>query len=90
MKFNFDLGLAATAMAAAIVVATPAMAFRDGGGFGGGGFHGGFGGGGLHGGFGGGGRLADFEDPERLDHCLAWNKSDGSGVFPSGSAVVPR
>jgi hypothetical protein len=48
------------AMAAAIVVATPAMAFRGGGGFGGGGFggggfHGGFGGGGFHGGFGGGG-----------------------------------
>jgi len=35
---------AATAMAAAIVVATPAMAFRDGGGFGGGGH--GIGGGG--------------------------------------------
>ena len=45
--------LAATVMAAAIAVATPAMAFHGGGGFGG--FHGGFGGGGFHGGFGGGG-----------------------------------
>jgi hypothetical protein len=42
--------LAATAMAAAIVAATPAMAFRGGGGFGVGGFHGGFGGGGFGGG----------------------------------------
>jgi hypothetical protein len=39
------------AMAAAMVVATPAMAFRGGGGFGG--MHGGFAGGGMH--FGGGG-----------------------------------
>jgi hypothetical protein len=41
--------LAATAMATAIVLATPAVAFR-GGGPGGGGFHGGFGGGGFRGG----------------------------------------
>jgi len=44
--------LAATALGAAIVVATPAMAFRGGGGFHGGGFRGGgmhFGGGGFHG-----------------------------------------
>ncbi len=45
--------LAATAMGTAIVVATPALAFR-GGGFGGG-LHGGFGGAGFHRGFGGGG-----------------------------------
>ncbi len=54
MKTKLIGCLAATIMAAAIVVATPALAFR-GGGFGGGGFHGGFGGGGFHGGFGGGG-----------------------------------
>jgi hypothetical protein len=41
--------LATTVMAAAIAVATPAMAFHGGGGFGG--FHGGFGGGGFRGGF---------------------------------------
>ncbi len=42
--------LAATAMATAFFVATPSMAFRGSGGFGGGGFHGGFGGGGFRGG----------------------------------------
>src|SRR3984893_10960951 len=43
--------LAAAALGAALVVSTPAIAFRGGGGFGGGGFggvHGGFGGGGMH------------------------------------------
>jgi hypothetical protein len=55
MKTKLIGCLAATVMAAAIVVATPALAFRGGGGFGGGGFHGGFGGGGFHGGFGSGG-----------------------------------
>jgi hypothetical protein len=49
MKIKLLRCLAATAMAAASVVATPAMAQR------GGGMHGGFGGGGFHGGFGGGG-----------------------------------
>ena len=44
MKTKLIGCLAATVMAAAIVVATPALAFRGGGGFGGGGFHGGFGG----------------------------------------------
>jgi hypothetical protein len=42
--------LAATVIGAASVIATPATAFRGGGGFGGGGFHGGFGGGGFRGG----------------------------------------
>jgi hypothetical protein len=47
--------LSATVLGAAIALATPAMAQRGGGGFGG--MHGGFGGGGMHfgGGFGGGG-----------------------------------
>ena len=43
--------LSAAALGAAITIATPAMAFRGGGGFGGGGMHfggGGFGGGGMH------------------------------------------
>jgi hypothetical protein len=51
--------LAATVLGAAVVLPTSAMAFRGGGGFGGGGMHGGFGGGGfgggMHGGFGGSG-----------------------------------
>ncbi len=51
MKSKFIGCLAATALSAAIVAATPATAFH-GGGFGGG-MHGGFGGGGMH--FGGGG-----------------------------------
>ncbi|HWX14678.1 MAG TPA: hypothetical protein VNY06_07490 [Methylocella sp.] len=50
-KSNILGCLAAATLGAAIVVATPAMAFRGGGGFGG--MHGGFGGGGMH--FGGGG-----------------------------------
>jgi hypothetical protein len=47
MKSNFLCCLAAAILGAALVAATPALAFR--GGFGGGGFHGGFGG--FRGGF---------------------------------------
>src|ERR1700731_1628645 len=61
MKSKLFGCLSATVLGAAVAFATPAMAFRGGGGFGGGGFHGGFGGhsgfggGGFHRGFGGGG-----------------------------------
>ena len=47
---RFGVLLASAALGAALVVSSPAVAFRGGGGFGGGGFHGGFGGGGFRGG----------------------------------------
>jgi hypothetical protein len=50
MKTKLLGRLAATVIAAASVVATPATAFRGGGGFGGGGFHGRLGGGSVRGG----------------------------------------
>jgi hypothetical protein len=52
---RFGVLLASAALGAALVASSPAAAFRGGGSFGGGGFHGGFGGGSFHGGFGGGG-----------------------------------
>jgi hypothetical protein len=51
---RFGVLLASAALGAALVASSPAAAFRGGGSFGGGGFHGGFGGGSFHGGFGGG------------------------------------
>lgn len=79
MKSKLLAYLFAAALGAAITIATPAtpaMAFRGGGGFGGGGMHfggGGFGGGGMHfggGGFGGGGM--HFRRT-RWGHAFRWH-----------------
>ena len=91
MKSKLFGCLSAALLGAALALPTPAMAFRGGGGFGGGGMHfggGGFGGGGMHfggGGFGGGG----MHFGGMPGGGMRFGGMPGRGMVMGRSALVP-